>query len=183
MKRLSAPHEPPGIERPQCCTHSRMNCRQPSLSCYTALGRRSSEAGGPSREDLIQKLNDARCKWMVTLHRYNNSSGKAHQSDARNGFNRSRTSGHHNLVPAADFCPECGSIVEVELECNREGEFVAEHRRGCSGCEREQQTLLTSSSNGEIPNPSRISSTKQRRYYCGLDKDWRRWKVCVLVAW
>lgn len=172
-----------------------MNLHQPTTSNHAAAAGRSTGVGIPSRADLIQKLNDARCKWMVTLHyslsRYsggvgsnssNNTLGEVHHDGARNtSFQRSRTSGHQTLVPAADFCPECASIVEVELECNRAGEFVAEHRRGCSACERDQQTLLTQNVKGEAPNSRRFSSTRQRYQYCNLDKNWRLWKVCACV--
>lgn len=141
-----------------------MHLRQPVSTDYP-VRRRTSGVSSHSREGLVEKLNDARCKWMVSLHRYGSKThrGNVHQNAAVRKTNVCRSSiPGRGLVPASDFCPECGSIVPVELERSNEGEFIAEHRWGCSVCESGQRTRLAS------------ASTDRRRF---LDEDWRRWKV------
>lgn len=143
--------------------------------------RRPSGVDGLSREGWIDKLNDERCKWMVMLHRYsssrssgssssNNPLSKLRQDDTRKtSASKSRVPGRR-VVPAVDFCPECASIVEVELECAGEGEFVAEYRRACSMCVSEQQPWLRSTNKIETPNPWRIQANTNR--HCGVDQSW-----------
>lgn len=117
-----------------------------------AAGRPPAVNNIISREDWVNKLNDARREWMVMLHHYQNSCSSGNDSDAtlvgklrqdyvqtagrevrhtRDSTGISR--GRH--VPAADFCLHCASIVKVELECTSEGEAIAERRRACSVCE------------------------------------------------
>ncbi|CAM9108270.1 unnamed protein product, partial [Pylaiella littoralis] len=122
-----------------------------------------------SREEWISKLDDARCNWMVMLQRYsssrsdisNNPLGKLRQSDARKtSVNNGRVPGLR-VVAAADFCPECASIMKVELECTEEGEFVAEYREICSMCGNQQQTWRGSTT----PNPWRIQDLSCNRQH------------------
>lgn len=151
-----------------------MRRHQPVPTNYP-VRRRPSGVSAPSREGLVDKLNDARCKWMITLHRYSPKThrGNLHQGTARKtSVSRSSIPGR-GLVPAADFCPECGSIVPVELECSNDGEFIAEHRLGCSVCESGQRTRLASA--------NKIGTSGSRRF---LDRDWRLWKVqCWVCAY
>lgn len=73
------------------------------------------------------------------------------------------------VVPAADFCPECSSVVDVELEYTGEGEFVAEYRAVCPMCVGRQL-------------PLRSTHFKRR---CDMDRNWRLEKVqsveCILL--
>lgn len=137
---------------------------------------RSSRVHGQSREEWISKLDDARCNWMVMLQRYsssrsdnsNNPLSKLRQSDARKtSVSNGRVPGLR-VVAAADFCPECASIMKVELECTEEGEFVAEYREICSMCGNQQQTWRGSTT----PNPWRIQDRR-----CGIDQEWWLRKV------
>lgn len=153
-----------------------MATRQPSSTHYP-VRRRTSGVNGKSREDLIEKLKDARCLWMVTLHQY--GSKKTRHSNLHKNAMRKTTEGRSSipgggLVPAADVCPECGSFVPVELERSNGGEFIAEHRSGCSVCESGQRTCLASANKAGIPGSHRATSTNRRRF---LDQDWRLWKV------
>lgn len=125
----------------------------PSLSrngSHSPLAVRAHGFDGLSRDDWIDKLKDSRCKWMVILRRYNsgnNSSsktdslGKLRLEDARRTgphtrfrIDKSLRANDSGVVPAADFCRSCASIVEVKLEYVRNGDVV-EHRGPCSVCE------------------------------------------------
>ncbi|CAN0279822.1 unnamed protein product, partial [Ectocarpus sp. 12 AP-2014] len=105
-----------------------------------------------SRGDWVNKLNDARREWMVMLHRYQNSSSSGNdfyaplvgtlrqdhvQTAGREARHKRDSTGnsHGRMMPAADFCLHCASIVKVELECTSEGKVIAERRRACSVCE------------------------------------------------
>lgn len=147
------------------------------VSSKYSVGRRPSGVSGPTREGLVEKLNDARCKWMVTLHRYSSKTHRGNvQQDAvrKTSVCRSSIPGR-GYVPAADFCPECGSMVPAELECSNDGEFVAEHRWGCSVCESGQRTCFASANKTGTPGSHRITGNNSRRRF--LDQDWRLWKV------
>ena len=153
-----------------------MHLRQP-LSTDCPVRQRISGASDQSRDGLVEKLADARCKWMVTLHRYSSKidRGNVYQNTAvRKTSVRGNDIPGRGLVPASDFCPECGSIVPVELERSSEGEFIAEHRWGCSVCEIGQSTCRGTTQKAGMKRSRRIVSTSRRRF---LDEDWRRWKV------
>lgn len=144
-----------------------MHVHEPLSTDYSV--RRTPGVRGQSREGLVGKLNDVRCKWMVALHRYGSKThrGSLHQDAARNDSVRRSSIPGRGLVPAADFCPTCGSIVPVELEYSNEGEFIAEHRWSCSVCE-------ASTNKVGVPGSRRIAGTNHRRF---LDEDWRLWEV------
>lgn len=145
------------------------------------VARRPSRMHGLSREAWIDKLNDARCRWMVMLHRYSSSrsSGgpisKLRQDDTRMTSMSESMAAGRRVVPAADFCPECSSVVEVELECTGEGEFVAEYRGVCSMCVGRQLPQSTNYKPATPPNPWRILAGNNRR--CDIDRNWRLEKV------
>lgn len=113
---------------------------------------------------------------MVILHRYRNS-GSSNKSLSKLGqddhpitsVSKSKEP-DRRLVPAADFCPECASIVEVELECTGEGEFVSEYRGVCLMCASQQQHFEAAT-----PNPRQIQSSTDGRW--GIDQGWRLGKV------
>lgn len=122
----------------------------------SAVGRPPAVNSNISRGDWVNKLNDARREWMVMLHRYQNSSSSGNDSDAplvgklrqdhvqtagREARHKRDSTGtsHGCMVPAADFCLHCASIVKVELECTSEGEVIAERRRACSVCETDMR--------------------------------------------
>ncbi|CAM9753477.1 unnamed protein product, partial [Ectocarpus sp. 4 AP-2014] len=126
----------------------------------SAVGRHAAVNSNISRGDWVNKLNDARREWMVMLHRYQNSSSSGNDSDAplvgklrqdhvqtagREAPHKRNSTGtsHGRMVPAADFCLHCASIVKVELECTSEGEVIAERRRTCSVCETAMREELT----------------------------------------
>ncbi|CAM9823867.1 unnamed protein product [Ectocarpus sp. 12 AP-2014] len=126
----------------------------------SAVGRPPAVNSNISRGDWVNKLNDARREWMVMLHRYQNSSssgndfdaplvGKLRQDNVQTGGREARHkrdstgASHGRMVPAADFCIHCASIVKVELECTSEGKVIAERRRACSVCETATREELT----------------------------------------
>ncbi|CAM9861254.1 unnamed protein product, partial [Ectocarpus sp. 13 AM-2016] len=126
----------------------------------SAVGRPPAANSNISRGDWVNKLNDARREWMVMLHRYQNSSSSGNDFDAplvgklrqENVQTAGREARHKRdntgtsqgrMVPAADFCLHCASIVKVELECTSEGKVIAERRRACSVCETATREELT----------------------------------------
>lgn len=115
---------------------------------------------------LLEKLADARRKWMVTLYRYSPNKrdddidldGIANERDSRDFTAMSSSQldvanndrNHHQvtITRAADFCPSCSSIVQVALEYTGEGKLLAEHRGGCASCDK-------NTSNGQARRLSR----------------------------
>lgn len=74
---------------------------------------------------------------MVTLYRAIRRNSERPVDKPRQEAQES--SSKQRIVPAANFCGDCGKIVEVGLEITAEGLLVAEHRSGCSSCEGGQQ--------------------------------------------
>lgn len=154
-----------------------MRLHQP-VSTHYPVRRRRSGVNGQSREGLVEKLNDARCKWMITLHHYSSETYRGnldHDAWRNTSTLRSSVPGPGaSMVPAADFCPECGSIVPVDLECSMGREFIAEHRWGCSVCESGQRACVASTNKTSARGSRRVAGTNCRRF---LDQDWRLWEV------
>lgn len=123
-----------------------------------------------SPDEWLEKLADARRKWMVTLHRYGSNvrdgsewrdggggcrgrnldgapnHGEGRHTAVASGLlevtNDDRNHQHHHhhhqtmIVPAADFCPRCSSVVQVAFEYTAQGKLLAEHRGGCAPCDK-----------------------------------------------
>lgn len=154
---------------------------------------------GLSLRDWLEKLADARRKWMVATYRF--SSGKQSvdksrkRDDRRQTYESARAAGSpvtasdksgrqppwggslkHTIIRAADFCRRCDSMVEVELEYAAEGVFVAERRKKCPVCNNEEQ-LRGSNKVGTQRSPRADSD---ERFEVG--RDWRRREVNGLFA-
>lgn len=144
---------------------------------------RAEGPGGLSRDEWIDKIKESRRKWMVMLRRYSASTstsasktssiGKLRQDGARRRrpphprFKMDSFRTNDNVaVPAADFCPGCESIVEVELEYIRNGDVV-EHRGPCSMCNNSNDPLRLASAHELETLRSRMTASTDN--YGGAD--------------